>query len=441
MDGSITQLGLSNYLINNGESAVSFFRHAYKNHTNFAKDTRELYFKNGINFGQTACFRFDEDGKYGDLVTNIVVAIDLPDISTYTNINGRQFGYCNGIGNAIAQNIYLRINGNLIDQHTSEWMNIYGDLTVKPGCKDNYYTMIQQYDDNAYTTTSFQGGRVYIPLQFWFCRNITARNSSLVFPLCTMYNSTIELSLDIRAFNDVIVAEDGVLTGAPSLNIDSGSLFVDYVILDEDERKHYLNVPKQLNIISQLQFYQYSVSSGTNQQTFSLKSMHYLVSEILFIFRSNDALNSNDYFNYSTSLNSANKTNPISTVQLIFDGRDRLKTTPASNFTQLEPTKVHTNTPVNKFIHVYSFSLEPEKIEQPTGLMNFSEIQEPLLHLTFNGGASTGGTLFVYAVNYNVLMGIQGSGWLLHQLSKSIPTVFPDVDCMPTTPVYKSQNA
>ena len=440
MDGSITQLGLSNYLINNGEAAVSFFRHAYKNHTNFVKDTRELYFKNGINFGQTASFRFDEDGKYGDLVTNIVVAIDLPDISTYTNINGRQFGYCNGVGNAIAQNVYLRINGNLIDQHTSEWMNIYGDLTVKPGCKDNYYSMIQQYGDNTYTTTSFQGGRIYIPLQFWFCRNITARNSSLVFPLCTMYNSTIELSLDIRPFNDIIVAEDGVLTGAPNLNINYGALFVDYVILDEDERKRYLNVPKQLNIINQLQFYQYAVPIGTTQQTFSLKSMHYLVSEMIFVFRSNDALNSNDYFNYSTSLFPANKTNPISTVQLIFDGRDRLKTTPASNFTQLEPTKVHTNTPINKFIHVYSFSLEPEKIEQPNGVMNFSEIQEPLLHLTFNG-ASSGGTLYVYAVNYNVLMGIQGAGWLLHNLSKSIPTVFPDVDCMPTTPAYKSQNA
>jgi len=440
MEGSITQLGLSNYLINNGEAAVSFFRHAYKNHTNFVKDTRELYFKNGINFGQTASFRFDEDGKYGDLITNIVIAIDLPDISTYTNINGRQFGYCNCVGNAIAQNVYLRINGNLIDQHTSEWMNIYGDLTVKPGCKDNYYTMIQQYDDNTYTTTSFQGGRIYIPLQFWFCRNITARNSSLVFPLCSMYNSTIELSLDIRAFNDIIVAEDGVLTGAPNLNINNGSLFVDYVILDEDERKRYLNVPKQLNIISQLQFYQYDVPIGTTNQTFSLKSMHYLVSEILFVFRSNDALNNNDYFNYSTSLIPVNKTNPISTVQLIFDGRDRLKTTPASNFTQLEPTKVHTNTPINKFIHVYSFSLEPEKIEQPNGVMNFSEIQEPLLHLAFNG-PSAGGTLYVYAVNYNILMGIQGTGWLLHQLSKSIPTIFPDVDCMPTTPVYKSQNA
>jgi hypothetical protein len=64
-------------------------------------------FKNGIKFGQTSGFRFDEDGKYGDLVTNIMIAIDLPDVSSYTNINGRKFGYCNGVGNAIAQNIYL----------------------------------------------------------------------------------------------------------------------------------------------------------------------------------------------------------------------------------------------------------------------------------------------------------------------------------------------
>jgi hypothetical protein len=423
MEGSITQLGLSNYLINN-ESSISFFKHSYKNHTNFVKDTRELFFKNGINFGQTTSFRFDEDGKYGDLVTNIVVAIDLPDISTYTNINGRAFGYCNGIGNVIAQNIYLRINGNLVDQHTSEWMNIYGDLTVKPGCKENYYSMIQQYDDNTYTTTSFQGGRIYIPLQFWFCRNITARNSSLVFPLCSMYNSTIELALDIRPFIDVIVAEDGVLTGAPNLNIQNGSLFVDYVILDENERKIYLNVPKQLNIISQLQSYQYDVSIGTTQQTFSLKSMHYLVSEIIFVFRSNDALNSNDYFNYSNSAIPANKANPIDNIQLIFDGRDRIKKMSASVFTQLEPTKVHTNTPINKFIHVYSFSLEPEKIEQPNGVMNFSEIQEPLLHIGFNG-PSASGTLYVYAVNYNVLMATSGAGLVLHQLSKSIPSVFP----------------
>ena len=156
--------------------------------------------------------------------------------------------------------------------------------------------------------------------------------------------------------------------------------------------------------------------------------MHYLVTELIFIFTSNNALNKNDYFNYSNSLNAVNKQNPIKNVRLIYDGRDRIKTTPSSQFTMIEPSKVHTNTPVNKFIHVYSFALEPEKIEQPNGVMNFSEIQEPLLHLGFINSIPSG-TLYVFALNYNVLISVQGSGWLLHQLSKSIPTVFPNIDC------------
>lgn len=440
MDGSITQLNLSNYLIaNNDTSSVSFFRHAYKNYTNFVKDTREVFFKNSINFGKTASFRFDEDGKYGDLVTNIIVAIDLPDISSYTNINGKPVGYCNGIGNAIFQNVYLRINGNLIDQHTSEFMNIYGDLTVKPGCKDNYYGMIQQYNDNSFLPTSFQGGRIYVPLQLWFCRNITNRNSSLVLPLLSLFNSTIELSVDVRAFNNLIVTEDGILTGIPQQDIISGTLLIDYVILDDNEREKYLNIPKQLNVISQLQFYQFDIASGVTNSTFSLKSMHYLVTELIFVVRMNDAENNNDYFNYSSSLLPGNKTNMIKNVRLIYDGRDRIKTTPASVFTKLEPTKVHTNTPINKFIHVYSFALEPERLEQPNGVMNFSEIQEPLLHLEFNS-AIPDSTLYVFAVNYNVLISSKGTGWLLHHLSKSIPTIFPDTnECHTTHPDYKGQ--
>lgn len=440
MEGSITQLGLSNYLINRQGNSVSFFRHAYKNYANYVKDTRELHFKNGIKFGQTSGFRFDEDGKYGDLVTNIMVAIDLPDVSSYTNINGQKFGYCNGVGNAIAQNIYLRINGDIIDQHSSEWLDMYGQLTVKPGCKDNYFSMIQKYDDSSYTTNSFTGGRIYIPLQFWFCRNITARNSSLVFPLCSLYNSTIELTLDIRSFLSVLVSEDGVLTGAPNLEIISGSLFIDYVILEEEERMRNINIPKQMHIINQLQTYTYSISAGTVEQTFSLKSMCYPISELLFIVRRNDAQTANDYFNYSNTLNTFNKANPINSVRLMFDGRDRIKKMNASNFTQIEPSKVHTNTPINKFIHVYSFALEPEKVEQPNGLCNFSEIQESLLHLEFNT-PMVASTLYVYAINYNVLISGGGSGYLLHHLSKAVPTIFPDENCMPNMSGYKTQNA
>ena len=431
MEGSITQLGLSNYLINREGQPISFFKHSYKNHTNYVKDTRELNFKNGMKFGQTSGFRFDEDGKFGDLVTNIIVAIDLPNLSSYVNVNGRKFGYCNGVGNAIAKNIALRVGGNLIDQHSSEWLDIYGQLSVKPGCKDNYNSMIQKYDDANYTATTFTGGRIYIPLQFWFCRNISARHSSLVFPLCALYNSTIDLTLDIRKFTEILVSEDNILTGAPNLEIVNSSLFIDYIILEEIERRQYNSMPKQMNIINQVQTYTYDIGAGINETSFSLKSMCYPVVEILFIVRRNDAQKENDYFNYSNqnSSNIENKSNPINTVRLIFDGSDRIKTTAATVLTQIEPSKVHTNTPVNKFIHVYSFALEPEKIEQPNGLCNFSELQEPLLHLTFNSPVAAS-TLYVYAVNYNMLVNINGAGSLLHMLSKSVPTIFPDSNCI-----------
>ena len=432
MDGSVTQLGLNNYLISKGGNAVSFFRNAYKNYSNYAKDTRCVNFKNGAQFGQKSSFRFDEDGKYGDLVSNIVIAIDLPDLKPYTNINGKLFGYCNGVGNAIARTIELRIGNDLIDRHTSEWMDIYGDLTVKPGCKENYYKMIQKYDDNMYNTTNFTGGRVYIPLQFWFCRNITARNSSLVFPLASLYNSTIEITIDFKNLTEILITEDNILTGAPSLQIENSEMFVDYIILEEEERNRYITVPKQMNIINQLQYYDFSIQPNTKEQSFSLKSMKYPVTELLFVVRRNDSQTFNDYFNYSNSnlLNISNKSNPISHVRLMFDGKDRIKTTPSTIFTVLEPTKVHTNTPINKFIHVYSFALEPEKIEQPNGVCNFSELQEPILHLTFNSGM-VASTLFVFAVNYNVLMSVGGTGYLLHSLSKATPTTFPDIECLP----------
>jgi hypothetical protein len=431
MEGSLTQLGLSNYLINREGQAVSFFKYAYKNHTNYVKDTRQLNFKNGMHFGQTSNFRFDEDGKFGDLVTNIVIMVELPDVSSYTNINGKYFGYCNGVGNAILKNISLRVGGNLIDQHNSEWLDIYGQLTVKPGCKDNYFAMIQKYDDNAYTPTTFTGGKMYIPLQFWFCRNISNRNSSLVFPLCSLYNSTIELAIDIRNFSELLVSEDGVLTGMPNLNIVDSSLFIDYIVFEEQERHQYISLPNQMTVINQLQTFVYDIGAGITETSFSLKSMRYPVIEIVFVVRRNDSQGANDYFNYSNQNleNLANKKNPIKNVRLMFDGSDRIKTTDANAFTLLEPSKVHTNTPLNKFIHVYSFALEPEKIEQPNGICNFSELQEPLLHLTFNTPI-VASTLFIYALNYNVLINNEGGGTLLHMLSKSIPTIFPDANCM-----------
>jgi hypothetical protein len=433
MEGSLTQLGLTNYLINKKSPAVSFFQHSYKNYTNYVKDTRVLSFKNTFQFGQSSSFRFDEDGKYGDMVTNIVVEVDLPDISTYTNSTGKSVGYCNGVGNALAKTLTFNIGGNQIDQQTGEWLDIWGQLAVKPGARDAYNTMIQKYDESTFTATTFQGGKVYIPLQFWFCRNITNKNSSLVFPLLNLVDSTIELIIDIRGFNQLIVSEDGNLDGIPTAYITSASIIIDYVVLDEQDRAKIIKNPTQLNLLTQLQTLVYDVGAGVVNSVFSLKSTHYLVSELLFVLRRNDSQNSNNYFNYSDTLFTVNRKNPIKSVRLIFDGRDKIKKSDANIYSLIEPAKVHTNAPKNAFIHCVSFALEPEKMDQPNGVCNFSELQNPEIHLEFapNLPAST---LYIYAINYNVLQTKEGIGYLLHMLSKGIPGTLETINCSVDVP-------
>jgi hypothetical protein len=103
------------------------------------------------------------------------------------------------------------------------------------------------------------------------------------------------------------VSEDNVMEGYPNVEIENGFLMVDYIVLDEQERARYLSMPKQINIINQLQTYTYSIVENTLEQSFSLKSMHYLVSEIIFVYRSNTALDRNNYFNYSNTEYTANK--------------------------------------------------------------------------------------------------------------------------------------
>ena len=68
----------------------------------------------------------------------------------------------------------------------------------------------------------------------------------------------------------------------------------------------------------------------------------------------------------------------------------------------------------------------PENISQPSGLANFSALQEPQIHIKFTSSLAQS-TLLLYAINYNVLqIDNSGNAWLLHSMSKGVPKKFPD---------------
>lgn len=418
MEGSITQLGLGNYLINNKEKKESFFKHSYKNYSNFVKHTKRIDFKGNTNFGNTIAMDIDKEANYGDFITNMNLIIELPSTVGLLTTSGREFGYCNGVGNAIIENCDLKIGGNYVDQQDGTWMDIWSQLGLPVGKQKNYQNMIKKSINH--NETYFQGGKVRIPLMFWFCQNKDYKNHSHIFPLVALRDNQIELIIKLKSYVDLLYSTDNTVPSTTQ-NIVDMYLLIDYVILEEAERVSYLKREHQMYLMNQVQSQSYSVSAGMEYLNISMRNFKYPIVEFFLVVRRNDNTTAKKYFNYGNTTSSLTGETPIDTIRLSFDGKDRIEELDAEFFTKDEPGKVHDNID-DTFIHCYSFALEPENLSQPSGSCNFSEIYEPMLHIKFKTGI-TASMIYLYAVNYNVLqVDSKGNAWLLHNLSKSAPT-------------------
>jgi hypothetical protein len=433
MEGTITQLGLQNYLINDKLKKYSFFQHSYKNYHNFAKDTRKLQFTNNFDFGKDVSIKLSEYGRYGDLITNIVIDIDLPDISNLLSTTNREVGYCNGIGYAIIKEVQLKIGGNIIDTQTGEWLYNWSQLAIPKGKKDIFDDNIKYFNTNL--ASNFKGGKIFIPLQFWFCQTVGANSKQpLVFPLIAMKNAEIELIIKLKTIQELIIADDySRLTTQQynSLNIINHNLIIDYIIFTPEERLKYINAKKQMYLINQIQEQRFNISANQTAININLRNFKYPISEIIWVFRNNTRVNNNEYFNYTDSdISNRNRKGFYKTAKLTFDGRDRIPELDSQYYTNIEPLKVHDSISFKSEINCYSFALEPENFGQPTGSCNFSGLHEPRMSFIMRNDITIPeGELIIFAINYNVLqIDDKGNVWLLHNLSKSSPSELPDLN-------------
>ena len=105
--------------------------------------------------------------------------------------------------------------------------------------------------------------------------------------------------------------------------------------------------------------------------------------------------------------------NPLSFALLEYNGQNRVEKRNGRFFGDLQPHMHHQNTPKDG-INLYSFALEPEKL-QPTGTSNLSKVENIILTLWFDDTSNPDGLLpelnllnldnrlFVYAFSYNIL--------------------------------------
>ena len=411
-----------------GNPQITFFKVVYKRHTNFAMEAIQQTFSGAVGFGNTI---YCQISRNGDLIHRAYLQVELPQI---TEANDK---YVNYIGLRLLKSVSIEIGGQQIDKHYADWLYIWNELSLPVGKRSAWEFMV-----GADSDVTKGGATLYIPLEFWFCRNI-----GLALPLIALQYHEVKIKIEFENVNNCMykLDTDNTTTIAPTSakTLSNVNLWVDYIFLDTDERRKFAQLTHEY-LIEQLQFTGEESVSSTAPKV-KLNFNHPCKELVWFLANSDN--NTNNWFNYTTRISnieagdntsSALKSrltyngltgnnvellypsNPITSAKLLLNGNDRFATRDGMYFNVVQPYQHHENIPNNAGINVYSFALKPEE-HQPSGTLNMSRIDTAILQLgVYNASAfsktydSSKSTLYVYATNYNVLRILSGMGGLAY---------------------------
>jgi hypothetical protein len=393
-----------------GNPQITFFKVVYRRHTNFAIEAIQQTFNGNPGYGSTVTCQISRNG---DLINRMYLQVDIEKIVTANSDNK----YVNYLGLRLIKSVVIEIGGQQIDKHYSDWLYIWNELSLPVGKRYAYDTMVGA--DKDILSAAPNGTTLYIPFEFWFCRNV-----GLALPLIALQYHEVKVKLDFETKINCLCSATG---GAPATDgtkvssvsdIKNVTLWVDYIFLDTDERRRFAQLSHEY-LIEQLQFT--GTDTITSSGADSMKSMrmnfNHPCKELIWCVKKETA---GVYWNnFSTAVGITNGTvndyisseNPVQQAKIMLNGNDRFATRKGEYFSLVQPYQHHENTPdqYHKGINVYSFALKPEE-HQPSGTLNMSRIDTAVLSVS----SSIAGTIYIYAVNYNVLRILSGMGGLAY---------------------------
>lgn len=451
-----------------GNPQITFFKVVYRRHTNFSMEAIEQTFNGSADFGKRVTCTVSRNG---DLIHRVYLQVTVPSV---TVADGNEFRWLNWLGHVLIKNVEIEIGGQRIDKHYGDWMHIWNELTQTAGHKVGYANMVgnvprlTQLTNASGADLTVPEMDLYIPLEFWFCRN-----PGLSLPLIALQYHEVKINLEFRSASECYFGTPSV---TPSL--EAASLYVDYIYLDTDERRRFAQVSHEY-LIEQLQFTgDESVSSVSNKIKLNFnhpcKELVWVVQKDAHVDSTNMmGVKGKQWFNYTDSVDytwatgtpvdpfggglsnyslqltglvdgsgalgvpnseslsfptsdgttTANYVqikevdagfNPTLSAKLQLNGHDRISERMGRYFNLVQPYQHHTNVPATG-INVYSFGLKPEE-HQPSGTCNMSRIDNATLQLYLTPDTVAGdddAKVRVYATNYNVLRIMSGMGGFL----------------------------
>ncbi len=413
-----------------GNPQITFFKVVYRRHTNFSMESIQQTFNGTTGFGSTVTATISRNG---DLVGRMYLEHEA---EFKTDAVAGAIGLLAQYGSRLIKECEIEIGGQRIDRHYGHWLSAYtqlnefnptaGDTTLfnKMSGNGEGFQSIEALEpsgatparapwtvDDANGDVDTVGGKMFIPLQFWFCRN-----AGLALPLIALQYHEVKVKMTFEQQTNLVrksTAEDNsfVLSGeaASTAAKEKFNLWADYIYLDTDERRRFAQVSHEY-LIEQVQ-HENHASGGTMSLNFN-----HPVKELVWA-REALALPADG------TPAGANGTEKLATLKktgaeqafgdanwlLKLNGHDRFAARPTKYFTRAQVWQHHTGcggVVVPDSIGVYSFALKPEE-HQPSGTCNFSRIDNAQLV-----GAAV--NMNVYAVNYNVLRIMSGMGGLAY---------------------------
>ena len=493
MAGGLLQLaavGSQNQYLS-GNPQMTFFKVVYRRYTNYSMEFIEQGFEGPNELDVTNSIKLTAKiGRNGDLLSQMYFAFNLPDIySPYDPVSLKtyKFRWIKNIGTAIIQQTSFLIEGNRVDRHYGEWMQIWNELTLSDTQLDTYNRMIgntpDMYDpegspgrngfyplstlnpnlnldpdlpssakffaeanvtDNPYLKPpSIRGRTIYVPLNFWFCRN-----PGLALPLIALQYNEVSVEVELRPIIDLYTiietkqdnASFGLRVKPNSLRTDQHisqflynggedvpentdvrqttegftgwgfrpRLDVNFIYLDYEERLKFASTSHEY-LIETIKVVEKKGLIGNKQ--ISLGDFQHPVKQLVWVAKRNDIGLRNDWNNYtnwiyeeippdsvsyqfliselsdtSQDLQIPNRDtfkyfqkNILLNSKLLFNGIDRFSTRPYEFFNLVQPYQ-HSYRGPKDGINLYSFSLDNQRF-QPSGACNMARLPNVTLEI------------------------------------------------------------
>jgi len=354
--------------------------------------------------------------------TSVVPVVLLPQpklltqIETLVNGTKGSFAWIKYLGHYIIDYVSVEFDGQTIESQTGEWLQIWHKLSQLAEHERGYNLMIGNVDElQSFSTADKKGYKLYIPLQFWFCRNV---GSSI--PLVALKHTLTTLRVKLKNFSDVAFFDQfTIFKTTPKVEC---SIYADYFYVENDQRKRLAEV-KHEHLIDTVS-YGGTVVYGYNNLFDQINGivrprLHFSepTKELIWVIQRLDKIDGSllngekRYYDYTYDTNQL--INLSTQASVIFNGRERQQLLPSSYYNWVQPFQHHTSSP-DLGMNVWSMAISPELI-QPTGSANFSRIDEVSLVIYLTQKLindmqlnNTKIRIGIYSVSYNILRIMSG---------------------------------